>query len=1463
MAILNFRRSSAETGLSKRGGLRNSFHIRRFTNDHGFQIYALENKAEGRKIFVPRFVFGTFRAHIRMIVKNEISKKRPEAFEYPVSFLNREYFYFKSSTADLDNLIIQDVEEREGSSGYITVSRRALRTLDKLLYSDKLQHPNDVLEEIISYHKLFQFSFVKGSKSITSSLILRKDVLQQTLRFTPSLAQKAILDTDANDVNKKPGAKPMVDGRRSKLRAETKLFGPKLGERLNGKNIKVDYEEVFGDKQVNLYPADDDEDEVAKESKGSKNKKILSQFPVPLTAPEVKLLGNGKFYFELSTAEASEFRDRFINDRSADFYMGFEIIDALFSYNRSVKTFRFPLYYTKVRIRESGRGVHIELRQNGLFYLNHIALANLVDKYSETVATVDNVDKFFKTLLAQDISVDRLNDRVCLSRYLPIKESIFDRTREILFGYQDENGKGGILADLKVEGIECDLQSVYLYRAPKLLNPIDQALELDLDKINTIAHHSTKRFYNSLLGRFLIPEQQIDDQREDEFAPIAWIPGMLPKSTRNLLDGLNGHDLVLLEGPPGTGKTHTIMNLLIHCINSKQRILIVSDQQGAIEALIEKLQEYLIGNDKGTPAERKWMDLLFSAIKVIDEVETGDHSLEDLVGKLTKAFNVQELNPGDASGGSRLEKRIKVLKEKIEKLTLEITRKMIDQMGEEVAFDQRVLKKSQGYTKNHHLMEFLSLLRSNKLRSRDLIDAFVRNRFELIQENMLDCYHFFKIPGRNFSSEIQTLKDDEEILSMILNDKIRSVEAFNDLTNEYPRHELMRYLESVIQAQTSTQGNGVVRLARKVRAVFRSPLRLSTRKLLDMVRDQISLLEIADNWSDGLWQLLREMHESIRIGESPNRALAMYRSLDRQTAVEDGTNMGKGASIQGDLEEIDDLYMQHDKIVKERLVENLSEIVSSATVSKSRSGTNSITRIMALADSLKQFNSISESGSVFEELTQQLFDTFPIWVVRKQVVPFILPCVEQSFDLVVIDEATQCRVDDSLSLMFRAKKILVVGDDKQTVLQKDSVIDDYLFKDHELDEHLRSTQARGFKGGGSNIFALVKAIKQASVMLDEHYRCPAEIIEFSNKYVYDGELKIMQWSLPEHESSVVVNYSEQGIEYSNKPTSGKFKGIETEMIDRFMEFVVTTLRKIEKTTGDLIDVETDVALCYFLLKNEPYVKSIKHEYLRKLNRGEDILDGAGAALQGKERDYIFYFWDATRYNMGAFKQGDDADKRKGELNVLLSRPKKKAFHYLHRNFDQLEHSRTNITRYLWQAYHRQQDNRRKKWTDSGETQAFDSLLGSLLRFTLDSSSKRSIKEVRQNIREEIIDFRDDIVVGDANRVVDLIAFPAGEAKQVVGLVDLSGFGCDQSTGQNVVDYFFQLKRASPGIDPVFIFPHELINENGQTFRSLMHKLEHIDTAKVKKKPGLTRNVKSQIQKQAEITEVEVSSEDVL
>ena len=1409
-----FRAKEKFPVLTRRGDRHNQFRLQRIKNDHGFYVYVLENTAENRKIFIPRFVFGQFRACVQTLLKDEISKDTPEPFERSVVFLNQTYFYFRSSRMDLNNLIIQDLEERKGSSGYVTVSRRYLNTLSKLLYSENLQHPNDVLEGIISYHKLFQFSFVKGSKSITSDLVLRKDVLQSIDDYRPSLAARASQNDDDNKSNN--SNEPLVSNGSSKGEAKSEIgnYQPKLGERSHDKDIKVDYGQIFGDKKVSLSATSISDDK----KEGKSSSKALTQFPTPLSALEIKAYGSGRFQFELNAEESLEFRSRFISDRASEFYLGLEIVDTLFLFNKTLKSFQFPLYYLKVHIRESGRSVRIEARDDGRIYLNHLALAHLVDKFSEKTAGVDLLETFFNTLLAQFISVDQLNDRITLIRHLPVADEIFDRTREILFGYQDDNGKGGILGDLKFKGIECDLHNVILYRAPKLLSPNEQSLEHDLDKIQDIAHRSVKRFYSSLLGRFLTPELQEDETKSAPKEPDIWVPGRLPRSTRNLFDKLHHHDLVLLEGPPGTGKTFTILNLLIDSICNKKRILIVSDQQAAIEALIEKIQEYLYAGELDNAAMRNKNELLFGAIKVIDTLPDVDKDLSQVVDSLTKTFKV--VDQGILPGKKRLDKRLALINQKINALTGKISATMASHMAEDVSFDLREPFKNDSKTDIAGLIAFLHLLVGKQAEHRPLIDAFVNNRLTVINGNMDTCYSYFKIPVKHSEDDIANLRRDEAILAKIVALEAPNQATFQELIKDVPYNEIIRYLETTLVQHLERPETGLKKVARKIRPAMRTDLQKTAAKLHSMMQDQISLLQQFDTWPAGVWDILRDIHETIRVGDKPSRTLSLYKRIEQIGA---SRTLLQRSSIQSDLEQIDDLIQQRDKVVYECFVDSLHDITQSATQARRGAGTNAITRVLALAENLKQFDTIDDSGTVFEEFRQALYETFPVWIARKQAVALMLPCTEQSFDLVIIDEATQCRVDDALSLMFRAKKILVVGDDKQTVLQKDSSIDDYLFKDHELDEHLRSTQAHGFKGGGSNIFALVKSIKQASVMLDEHYRCPADIIAYSNKYVYDNELKVMQWNLPEQPSPVVVDDSEKDVKPGKKPSSGKFKGIETAMLDRFFDYVRKTIIRIEKESGRRINVEADVALCYFLLKNEPYVQHVKAKFLSQLNRGENILDGAGAALQGKERDYIFYFWDITRYNLSAFTQGDDESKRKGELNVLMSRPKKMAFHFLHHTFAQLDHGRSNISQYLWRTLVDQQ-----RETNGGAESAVASLslFEQLLEFTVANSKQRGLMNLRHQLDEQLLDFRQNIVVGDARKSVDLVAFPKQGTTNVVGMIDLAGFQATSDTGMDIVDYYFQLKRAKPAIVPVFMFAYEMVDENSSTFRALLDKLEH-------------------------------------
>jgi hypothetical protein len=517
------------------------------------------------------------------------------------------------------------------------------------------------------------------------------------------------------------------------------------------------------------------------------------------------------------------------------------------------------------------------------------------------------------------------------------------------------------------------------------------------------------------------------------------------------------------------------------------------------------------------------------------------------------------------------------------------------------------------------------------------------------------------------------------------------------------------------------------------------------------------------------------------------------------------------------------LQDERDQLIKLQFIQGLAAITK-AVLASQKTGTNAATALHHLLESLKESKSVEYGGgfALWQELQEKLLQSFPIWICRKQAVSFLFPSRDKIFDLIIVDEAGQCRVDDALPLLYRAKKILAVGDEHQTVLDKRSPIDDYLFSEFELEELLRSSQARGVKGGGSHLFGLMKSVKQGGVMLDEHYRCPPDIIRYSNEYVYQQQLKIMQWQAPKAAPAVVVDYREKDEKPSRKPPSGKFKGLETEMIDRFFDYVSETIQHIEKETGEPVQLETDVALCYFLLKNEVYFKEMKTKFLQKMKRGRDVLDGAGAALQGKERKYVFYFWDINKTNIAFFRQGDDPDKRRGELNVLMSRPKVRAYHYLHHGFDELKHNHTTITDFLWRCYQEQSE---QKKTGQWEPRRLrpDKSFRPWQRTsgpTIAAILSEVLKQRGTGLDLAQMQTQYSIKVGDPRQKVDLVIWPSKTEVPPLGLIDLSSFEASEDPTRSIVDYFFQLKRAVPHMEPIFFFMHEITDDRYETYKTI-------------------------------------------
>jgi very-short-patch-repair endonuclease len=151
----------------------------------------------------------------------------------------------------------------------------------------------------------------------------------------------------------------------------------------------------------------------------------------------------------------------------------------------------------------------------------------------------------------------------------------------------------------------------------------------------------------------------------------------------------------------------------------------------------------------------------------------------------------------------------------------------------------------------------------------------------------------------------------------------------------------------------------------------------------------------------------------------------------------------------------------------------------------------------------------------YMNLKQELDNAFkaiskfiPGWAVTNLSAKGRVPFIGGMFDLVVIDEASQCDIPSALPLLYRAKRAVIIGDPNQ--LQHITQLRPS--KDHELrTRHGLEGLENAPLGYSNSLFNLAQGFVQKGgvVELLEHHRSHHEIIEFSNRHFYQGRLKVV------------------------------------------------------------------------------------------------------------------------------------------------------------------------------------------------------------------------------------------------------------------------------------------------------------------------------------------------------------------
>ena len=148
--------------------------------------------------------------------------------------------------------------------------------------------------------------------------------------------------------------------------------------------------------------------------------------------------------------------------------------------------------------------------------------------------------------------------------------------------------------------------------------------------------------------------------------------------------------------------------------------------------------------------------------------------------------------------------------------------------------------------------------------------------------------------------------------------------------------------------------------------------------------------------------------------------------------------------------------------------------------------------------------------SVFITDTRRFLDVFMLNSVTSLSVKSAFPLEKELFDMVIIDEASQCDIASAIPLLYRTKQIVVIGDPNQlrhittNTREEEQKMKDYLRLSNR--PYVRYTD-RSLWDYANEFLSHASDLNQ-TLSLNGHYRCHPDIIGYSNEVFYRRQLQI-------------------------------------------------------------------------------------------------------------------------------------------------------------------------------------------------------------------------------------------------------------------------------------------------------------------------------------------------------------------
>jgi very-short-patch-repair endonuclease len=267
----------------------------------------------------------------------------------------------------------------------------------------------------------------------------------------------------------------------------------------------------------------------------------------------------------------------------------------------------------------------------------------------------------------------------------------------------------------------------------------------------------------------------------------------------------------------------------------------------------------------------------------------------------------------------------------------------------------------------------------------------------------------------------------------------------------------------------------------------------------------------------------------------------------------------------------------------------------------------------------------------------------PVWVMPLSRVVENFDPGKSRFDVVIIDEASQSDVM-ALVALYLGHKVVVVGDHEQVspsaVGQETAVIQNL------IDQFLPGIPNAHLYDGQTSVYDLARQSFGETVRLVEHFRCVPEIIQFSNRLSYDGDIKTLRDT-----SRVRLRPHVLAVHVPGSARDGKVNRQEAKVI---AALIAAALEQDEYQTNEFGRISSFGVVS--LVGEE---QALEIDRLLRTHLAPDVYErhrllcGTSAQFQGDERDVVFVsVVDAPTHGALHFR---DQQMFKQRYNVAASR----------------------------------------------------------------------------------------------------------------------------------------------------------------------------------------------------------------